>query len=178
MRKLRQHAMDLSDLARHNAKDVVFESYPERGWNMRMTDMQAALGLCQLEALDEILAERTRQAERYSAALAALPGLETPFEPGYAVRTWQSYAVRRQPVVAGRAHRADAPAACATASRRAAGSWRSTTRTRTRAATCCCRTPTRRPATCSCCRCSPGSADEQQDYVIDRLGAHLVALAA
>jgi dTDP-4-amino-4,6-dideoxygalactose transaminase len=91
LRKLRQHAMDLSDLARHNADDVVFESYPERGWNYRMTDLQAALGLCQLEALDEILAERRRQAERYNAALAALPFIDPPFEPGYAQRTWQSY---------------------------------------------------------------------------------------
>jgi len=97
MRKLRQHAMDLSDLARHNASDIVFEAYPERGWNMRMTDMQAALGLCQLEALDEILAERARQAARYTAAIAELPYLEPPFEPEYAVRTWQSYAVRVDP---------------------------------------------------------------------------------
>ena len=49
--------MDVSDLARHGARDVVIESYPERGWNHRMTDMQAALGLCQLEVLDEILAD-------------------------------------------------------------------------------------------------------------------------
>ena len=55
LRFLRQHAMDVSDLARHAADDVVIERYPERGWNYRMTDMQAALGLCQLEALDEIL---------------------------------------------------------------------------------------------------------------------------
>jgi perosamine synthetase len=94
LRKLRQHAMDLSDLARHNAQDVVFESYPERGWNARMTDMQAALGLCQLAVLDEILAERRRQAERYTAALEQLPGLEPPYEPAYAERTWQSYPVR------------------------------------------------------------------------------------
>jgi perosamine synthetase len=91
LRKLRQHAMDLSDLARHNASDVVFEAYPERGWNCRMTDMQAALGLCQLEALDEILAERQRQADRYNAALAELPFIDPPFEPDYAQRTWQSY---------------------------------------------------------------------------------------
>ena len=58
LRRLRQHAMDVSDLARHGANDVVIESYPERGWNQRMTDMQATLGLCQLEVLDEILAER------------------------------------------------------------------------------------------------------------------------
>lgn len=93
LRRLRQHAMDVSDLARHNAKDVVIESYPERGWNYRMTDMQAALGLCQLEQLDEILAARRRLAERYTAAIEGMPFLEPPYEPGYAERTWQSYAV-------------------------------------------------------------------------------------
>jgi len=97
LRKLRQHAMDLSDLARHGAKDVLFESYPERGWNCRMTDLQAALGLCQLDALDEILAERNRQAARYNAALAHVPGIEIPYEPEDVVRTWQSYAIRVLP---------------------------------------------------------------------------------
>ena len=94
LRRLRQHAMDVSDLARHGAKDVVIESYPERGWNQRMTDMQATLGLCQLEVLDEILEMRRRLAERYTAAISHIPCLEPPFEPGYAERTWQSYAVR------------------------------------------------------------------------------------
>jgi dTDP-4-amino-4,6-dideoxygalactose transaminase len=94
LRRLRAHAMDVSDLARHNARDVVIESYPERGFNVRMTDMQAALGLCQLEVLDEILAKRRRLAERYTAALERMPGLEPPYDPPYAVRTWQSYCVR------------------------------------------------------------------------------------
>jgi dTDP-4-amino-4,6-dideoxygalactose transaminase len=93
LRKLRQHAMDVSDLARHAARDVVIESYPERGWNYRMTDMQAALGLCQMEVLDEILAERRRLAERYTAALEEIPFVEPPYEPDYAERTWQSYAL-------------------------------------------------------------------------------------
>ena len=97
LRRLRQHAMDVSDLARHNARDVVLESYPERGWNHRMTDMQAALGLCQLESLDDILRTRRRLAERYSRALADVPNLEPPSDPDYAVRTWQSYAVRLLP---------------------------------------------------------------------------------
>jgi dTDP-4-amino-4,6-dideoxygalactose transaminase len=94
LRKLRQHAMDVSDLARHTARDVVIERYPEYGWNCRMTDMQAALGLCQLELLDEVLVSRRRLAERYTAALSGVPHFETPFEPDYAKRTWQSYAIR------------------------------------------------------------------------------------
>jgi perosamine synthetase len=94
LRRLRQHAMDQSALARHKAEDVVIEHYPERGWNARMTDLQAAVGLCQMEVLDVILGKRRRIAERYTAALAEVPYLETPFEPDYAERTWQSYPVR------------------------------------------------------------------------------------
>jgi perosamine synthetase len=97
LRRLRAHGMDLSDIARHNAREIVFESYPERGFNFRMTDMQAALGLCQLEVIDLILAKRRRLAERYTAALAGIPGLDVPYDPPYADRTWQSYCVRVTP---------------------------------------------------------------------------------
>jgi dTDP-4-amino-4,6-dideoxygalactose transaminase len=94
LRRLRAHAMDMSDLARHSAHDVIFEAYPERGFNVRMTDMQAAIGLCQLRVLDDVLAKRRRLAERYTRALEQIPGLEPPYDPAYAVRTWQSYCVR------------------------------------------------------------------------------------
>lgn len=97
LRRLRAHAMDMSDLARHRARDIMFERYPERGFNLRMTDMQAAMGLCQLEALDEILAKRRAVAERYTAALADIPGLEPPYDPPRVERTWQSYCVRVAP---------------------------------------------------------------------------------
>jgi dTDP-4-amino-4,6-dideoxygalactose transaminase len=94
LRRLRQHGMDVSDLARHGAKDVIIESYPERGWNVRMTDMQAMLGLCQLEELDHIRSERRRLAVRYTDAFAAMPFVEPPYDPEYADRTWQTYAVQ------------------------------------------------------------------------------------
>jgi dTDP-4-amino-4,6-dideoxygalactose transaminase len=97
LRRLRGHGMDMSDLARHAARDVVIERYPERGFNARMTDMQAALGLCQLQDLGDILERRRRLAERYSAALDQLPDLQAPYEPPYAQRTWQSYCVRVGP---------------------------------------------------------------------------------
>jgi len=94
LRRLRQHSMDLSTLDRHRARDVVVEHYPEPGWNARMTDLQAAVGLCQLDVLDTILAERRRLALRYSELLAGLPSIELPHTPAYAVRAWQSYPVR------------------------------------------------------------------------------------
>jgi perosamine synthetase len=97
LRRLRQHAMDQSALARHQSRDVVIEHYPERGWNARMTDLQAAVGLCQLRDLDIVLAERRRLAERYSQALADVPWIEVPRDPDYAERTWQSYPIRVKP---------------------------------------------------------------------------------
>lgn len=97
LRRLRGHGMDVSDLARHNADEVIVEAYPERGWNARMTDVQAALGLCQLQALEEILTRRAQIASRYTGALRGMAYLEAPFEPPYAKRTWQSYSVRVTP---------------------------------------------------------------------------------
>lgn len=94
LRRLRAHGMSISDLARDGAGTVVFEAYPEPGWNARMTDLQAALGLVQLSALDQILERRRRLADRYTAALRELPHLEAPYDPPYATRTWQSYCVR------------------------------------------------------------------------------------
>ena len=43
------------------------------GFNYRMTDLQAALGLSQLERLDAIVAERNNQLQRYRSLLADLP---------------------------------------------------------------------------------------------------------
>lgn len=94
LRRLRQQGMDRSALARHGSAEVVIEGYPERGWNYRMTDLQAAVGLRQLDVLDEILEERRRLAERYTEALAGVDGIEVPRDPDYARRTWQSYGVR------------------------------------------------------------------------------------
>jgi dTDP-4-amino-4,6-dideoxygalactose transaminase len=94
LRRLRQHAMSVSDVARHSAGQVVFEGYNEVGYNYRMTDLQAAVGLVQLRRLDGFLARRRVLAARYSERLSKLEWLAPPVEPGGHKHNFQSYVVR------------------------------------------------------------------------------------
>ena len=90
----RQHGMSVSDAARHHGKRVEFEAYPVRGFNYRMTDVQAAIGRAQLERLPWIVARRRALASAYRELLAGIPGLVAPAEPAWARSNWQSYGVR------------------------------------------------------------------------------------
>jgi dTDP-4-amino-4,6-dideoxygalactose transaminase len=92
MRRLRIHGIDIEAEVRHRS-GVVIESYAEPGYNMRMTDFQAAVGRVQLQKLDAIVAERRRLAARYAERLATIPGIVVPAEPAWARTNWQSYCV-------------------------------------------------------------------------------------
>lgn len=94
LRKLRQHAMSLSDVIRHNAKQVTAETYDEVGYNFRMTDMQAAMGVVQLDRLQSFLQRRRHLASRYDEALQPLHWLETPHVPSNCRHNYQSYMIR------------------------------------------------------------------------------------
>jgi dTDP-4-amino-4,6-dideoxygalactose transaminase len=94
LRLWRQHGMSVPDTVRHSAKEVVFESYPELGFNYRLTDIQAAIGREQLKRLPEAIAQRRQMAARYRELLAGVPGLILPVEPDWARTNWQSYCVR------------------------------------------------------------------------------------
>jgi perosamine synthetase len=94
LRRLRQHAMSLSDVARHNAKTIATETYDEVGYNYRMTDMQAAIGLVQLERLPGFLARRRALAANYTQALQSLDWLQCPTVPANCEHNYQSYMVR------------------------------------------------------------------------------------
>jgi len=93
LRLLRQHGMNVSDVARHNARKVVIEDYPVLGYNYRLTDLQAAVGLEQMKRLDGLVQRRRELAQRYEKLLAGCPFITTPFVPGYATPNFQSYAV-------------------------------------------------------------------------------------
>ena len=59
LRRLRHQGMSLSDHARHGMPPTAFESYPEIGYNHRITDIQAAIGLRQLDRVPDILVRRS-----------------------------------------------------------------------------------------------------------------------
>jgi len=85
LRMLRNHGLERSperftgtDIEEHGvAKPWLYEQQT-LGFNYRLTDLQAALGLAQLARLDGFLARRRSIAARYDVAFSGLPGVEIP----------------------------------------------------------------------------------------------------
>jgi perosamine synthetase len=94
LRRLRHQGMSLSDYVRHAGPPTRFESYPEIGYNHRITDIQAAIGLAQLDRLEDILERRRAVAARYDTYLSGHPALIAPHVPPGLIHNWQSYQVR------------------------------------------------------------------------------------
>ncbi len=64
------------------------------GFNLRLSDIQAAVGVAQMAKLDGLLAERRRHAQRYHQLLSAVEELALPVEPPGCGHTYQSFVVR------------------------------------------------------------------------------------
>lgn len=92
-RLLRQHGMSIPDTVRHGADKVVFEDYVTTGFNYRMTDLQAAIGIKQLEKLPAFLEERREIAALYQEKLKKTSWLELPQDSPASKTNWQSYPV-------------------------------------------------------------------------------------
>lgn len=73
------------------------------GYNYRLTELQAALGLSQLERLDAYVARRRTLAERYEKLLADLP-LTTPWQHPDGASAWHLYVIRLQLAELGLSH--------------------------------------------------------------------------
>jgi dTDP-4-amino-4,6-dideoxygalactose transaminase len=91
LRRLREHGMNVSAAARHQSKTPVIEAYMETGFNYRMTDIQAAVGLVQLGRLDALVQRRRELAAGYQARFASIPGLRVVHDPAYGRTNYQSF---------------------------------------------------------------------------------------
>jgi perosamine synthetase len=90
LRRLREHGMNVSAAERHASDKPILEAYLETGWNFRMTDIQAAVGLVQLGRLDGLVAQRRELAARYHRLLADIPGLVPVADPVYGQTNFQA----------------------------------------------------------------------------------------
>ena len=92
MRELRTHGSTVSADARDKGKGFLLPEFPEAGFNYRMTDISAAVGLAQIKKLDYIIEEKRKRAALYNEIIRAkLPELIPPVEPEGWFHTYQSY---------------------------------------------------------------------------------------
>lgn len=96
-RRLREHAMSVSAADRHASTLAPAESYVEVGYNFRMTDLQAAVGIVQLGRLPEIVGRRRELAATYAERLAAVEHLRPVTDPPHGTSNFQSYWVEVAP---------------------------------------------------------------------------------
>ncbi|MCW2881878.1 MAG: glutamine--scyllo-inositol aminotransferase [Sphaerisporangium sp.] len=90
-RRLREHGMSVSAAERHAKGVTTPEQYLEVGFNYRMTDLQAAVGLVQLGRLAELIERRRALAARYHELLGDIPGVRMVTDPDYGRTNYQSF---------------------------------------------------------------------------------------
>ena len=96
-RQLREHSMSVSANDRQASVLAPAEEYLEVGFNYRMTDLQAAVGIVQLGRLDEIVRRRREIAATYAEQIAGIPGLRAVSDPEWGESNFQSFWVEVEP---------------------------------------------------------------------------------
>lgn len=95
--RLREHAMSVSAADRHGKVLAAAESYTEVGYNYRMTDLQAAIGLVQLSKLPEVVHRRRQLAEAYTKQIDDISDLRAVTDPPWGRSNFQSFWVEVEP---------------------------------------------------------------------------------
>lgn len=95
---LREHGAVKTEYDRHhNQNGFLLTDYPVLGYNMRMTDIQGALGVAQMEKLPRILDKKQQLAREYNERLKDIPWLKAPVTPGNYTHGYQGYCTLFKP---------------------------------------------------------------------------------
>lgn len=97
LKLLRQHGMSINDRVRHLSDKVIIEDHLEIGFNYRMTDIQAAVGIKQLERLDWLIEERRKIATQYQREWSSIKGIRLPKETEGYFTSFQSFSIYLMP---------------------------------------------------------------------------------
>lgn len=97
MKLLRSHGItsDAADMISRKPDELWFYQQIALGFNYRMTDIHAALGLSQMQRLDEFVTRRHAIAARYEELLAELP-VVTPWQQADSHSAYHLYVIRLQ----------------------------------------------------------------------------------
>ena len=98
---LRSHGASISEINRHNKGGFLLPDFNVLGYNYRMTDIQAAIGIAQIKKLDWIINERRNRAQFYNSILDACDWLTAPLVPDGYYHSYQSYVCMLEPEVLG-----------------------------------------------------------------------------
>ncbi|CAG1014265.1 perosamine synthetase [Anaerolineae bacterium] len=105
MQLLRSHGITREEADMTHAPDGPwYYQQIDLGFNYRMTDMQAALGLSQMQRLDGFVAKRHALAKRYDKLLADLPVI-TPWQHADSYSGMHLYVIRLKPAEISKKHR-------------------------------------------------------------------------
>lgn len=90
-RRLREHGVSATAWSRHQRGQPDTQTFPEVGFNFRMSDLHAAIGLVQLGRLDRIVARRRQLAACYYKLLADVDGLVMARDPACGETNFQTF---------------------------------------------------------------------------------------
>ena len=92
LRSMRDHGAAISDYQRHHgSKPFLLPEFPYAGFNYRMTDIQASIGVTQMNRANKIVNERRHLAEKYIKELQQLDFFQLPIAENYFEHGYQSF---------------------------------------------------------------------------------------
>lgn len=93
MQILREHGMTRTAFARENKASWYYDVV-DLGYNYRMNEVQAALGISQLKRIDDINEKRKEAAKYYTKRLSEIEGIITPYEAKDRTHLYHLYVIR------------------------------------------------------------------------------------
>ena len=90
---LRNHGMNKEPFKRRKTSNYFFDEHIESGFNYRLTDLQASIGIEQLKKIDKMVKERRKIATKYMERLSNIENISFFNETKNMIVNWQSFPI-------------------------------------------------------------------------------------